>query len=383
MTTSGDEGEVQEVKIRVLLPEGNKKYFTVSLDTSDEDLMNEISDANVNDLVPATLVGQFVMFEVDADGVITIEDDEPIIVVDGSTLGKINSTDYLVAKLKENTLIDEEEFTAKYGTAGDSSDEIDTEYDAKETVIFNLADKKIVSKWESIVKPATTDTSKDVFAGSTFMIFEDEAADVPMFIVTELDSYTSLDATYAIGGAEGLYQVGKKDYADFVGTDGIEFTGSASPKEVEEGWVVEYAMSSSKISKAFSIINVEKFYNKDTKKNTVTVNDIVNFANRVISGDAINPDTQLKVDITAEKLEALELDKIKTRSSSYRLEFVKTDENDSLDSITVDDEVIVYDLRDGKIQEVDITDIQAEVEDGEAIYAIPCTRGTDDILFIL
>jgi hypothetical protein len=390
LTNSGDEEEIEEVKVRVLLPKGNKKYFTLSLDTADEDLMEEIkSEGNsVMDFLPTE--GDFVMFEADADGVITIEDTTPFVEVK-NVIGNIGETDYIVAQLKGD--IDEKEFTVKYGekeVSGSMTDlTIDAEYDANETVIYNLDDMKIVAKWDSIVEPKAEGSEYDKFAGTTYMVFKDEDADVPMFVITDLDKYISSDAVYAIAGADGVYQVNKKDYADLVGTDGIEFSSTATAKDVVEGWVVEYAMSSSKLSSAFSIIDLNTYYNKDTKKHVATVKSVTDFTTDRdgTEGDPkVLPATQLKVDSHADlTLEYIQLANIKTRSKTYRLEFVDVVEDDAIADVDVDDEdLVVYDLRAKSVEEMDIEDLQAEVAEPEAeIYVIVCNDGTNDIIFVL
>lgn len=383
MAYSGEDDEYEVVKIKVLLADGNKKTFTLSLDTSDEDLMKKLDHSSVMNYRPTE--GNFVMFEADAERVITIEDNTPfttVIAVENSNiktreLGKIlNTEDYLVTELTGN--IDEKEFNAKYGAA--EADVIkNAEYVKEETVIFNLKEKEVVSKWDSIVVETN---NVEAFAGKTYMIFEDDKADVPMFIVTYC-TYVDSDAVYAIAGEEGLYQIDDKFYADLVGTEGIEFTSSATSKEVVDGWLVEYAMSSSKLSKAFSIIDLNKFNHKDTKKNKVTVAEIMNLSDRDDT-DAVTlvPATALKTGFSAaNKLEAIELSSIKARTSSYRLNFVEIDDV-AIDSIIVDEDVKVYDLRNG-VTVGDIDDVQAEVADGEKIFAIPCTNGSDDVLFIL
>ena len=66
-----------------------------------------------------------------------------------------------------------------------------------------------------------------------------------------------------------------------------------------------------------------------------------------------------------------------------------TDEDVAITSIKLDKDLIkVYDLRNGEVEVKDIEDIQAEVESGDSVFAIPARNGEyegdgENLLFIV
>ena len=368
ITWEGDDEEIAVRNFKVLLSDGKKTTFKLTVDTDDDDIVDAVKDAVQDKDFDMFDVGDFLMFEANADRKIELEKLTDVKVLDESTTtGKIGTTDYIIAGWKDGSVDkDDEEFIAQYSItddAGTRTESIDAEYDSKETVIFNRNEKEIVSKWKSILKE-DDDTN---FADNTFAIFEDEDEDIPLYIVVDIgeDSYSSSDATYAIVD-RSAYQTSDAYYVDFVDEENVEIKDSVVTNLMKiDGWLVEYAMSSSKISSAFKLIDVEEIQSKDTKDST-TLEDLID-----ITTDT-KKETKLLVEETY-KFEQIELDEVKiSTSGKITLKFIETGDNyEPIDDIKLDkDEITVYDLRDGKVVEMDIKDVKSEVEDGEALYVI-------------
>ena len=457
ITWAGDDEEIAVRNFKVLLPDGTKKTYKLTVNTDDKDISNATKNmVQKEDKVPFK-PEQFIMFEANSNNEIELEDGDEVTVLSSSTTeGKIGTTDYVLAKPVANS-VDKDDAEFKFNTDKDG------EFDAKTTIIFNTAEKELVTRWKSIVVDGSAQ-GKYSLADKTFMIFEDEDDDIPMFIVVNIpeDDYSASDAVYAIVD-NSAYREGDEWYVDFVGSENIEVKAGQPVETLTkiDGWFVEYAMSASKISEAYKLIDVEEFQSKDTKdstlldtlittntaKQTVTTvkpedievnvteatfiakvtsdgtytfikdgsdwklgNNTIALADYgiTITNDTANdndtiivtlktykPDTEIAWGTVApEKVEQIELDEIKiTSTGKITLKFVKTGDNDeAIDDVKLDkDEIKVYDLRNGKVELVDIKDIQTEVADGESVYVIPAhnsdvddpTNDGENLLFIV
>jgi len=262
VTVAGDENEIQETRIRVLLADGTKAYYTLSVDTSDEDLedIDVIDDCLKNKVVK----GDFVMFEANADKVITVEDENPITVITATTINRdpISADnqldgDYVVKALSAATDVskDDEEFVLA-GT--------DYEYDNAETVIFsNFVDGndynlEVVDKWSAIVNKANNKFLGD----APFMILADVDDEVPAYIVVAVpeEGYSASDATYATVH-KSVYKNGDNRFVQFVEGEPIEVKNATvidTLTDVDDSFV-EYAMGSSKVSKAAELLALNDF----------------------------------------------------------------------------------------------------------------------------
>ena len=381
ITWEGDDEEIAVRNIKVLLPDGKKTTYKITVDTDDDDIPDGAKEAVQAEDFKMCRPGDFVMFEADADKKIAIESEGDLIVlsglgrtdepVDPMDAEKIGTTDYILTSWETDSVDkDDEEFTATYTDEDDVSQTISAEYDSSTTVIFNTAEKEIVSKWKSIL--AKDDKN---FAAKTFAIFEDEDEDIPLYIVVNIaeDDYSSSDVTYAVVD-NSAYQTKDTYYVDFVGEENVEIKdGVVENLKKINGWLVEYAMSSSKISSAFKLIDVEEIQGKDTK-DTTTLAELID-----VTTDS-DKETTL-VTSGAYKFEQIELDEVKISSSGkITLKFVETGDNDvAIDDVKLDkDEITVYDLRDGGFTEIDIEDVQTEVADGESVYVIPAYNADAD-----
>ena len=382
ITWEGDDEEIAVRNIKVLLPDGKKTTYKITVDTDDDDIPDGAKEAVQAEAFKMCRPGDFVMFEADADKKIAIESEGDLIVlsglgrtdepVDPMDAEKIGTTDYILTSWETGSVDkDDEEFTATYTDEESAPQTISAEYDSSTTVIFNTAEKEIVSKWKSIL--AKDDDAN--FAANTFAIFEDEDEDIPLYIVVNIDedAYSSSDVTYAVV-EKSAYQTKDAYYVDFVGEENVEIKDSVVDNLRKiNGWLVEYAMSSSKISSAFQLIDVEEIQSKDTKDST-TLKDLID-----LTADAKKETTLLVSDTY--RFEQIELDEVKiTTSGKITLKFVETGDDDTaIDDIKLDkDEITVYDLRDGKVEEIDIKDVQTEVADGESVYVIPAYNADAD-----
>ena len=371
ITWEGDDEEIAVRNIKVLLPDGKKTTYKLTVDTDDDDIDDTVKDAVQDRDFDMFNVGDFLMFEANSDKKIELEKLTDITKLDEATAtGKIGTTDYVVTGWKADSVDkDDEEFTATYKD-GATDKTISAEYDSKSTVIFNRTEKEIVSKWKSIL----ADDDKN-FAAKTFAIFEDEDEDIPLYIVVAIseNDYSSSDATYAIV-ERSAYQTKDTYYVDFVDEENVEIKdGVVENLKKINGWLVEYAMSSSKISSAFKLIDVEEIQSGDTKDSTTLVDLIDKTTNA-------KKETVLLVEDTY-RFEQIELDEVKiTTSGKITLKFVKTGDNDeAINDVKLDkDEITVYDLRNGKVAKVDIKDVQKQVADGDALYVIPAYNADAD-----
>ena len=371
ITWEGDDEEIAVRNIKVLLPDGKKTTYKLTVDTDDDDIDDTVKDAVQDRDFDMFNVGDFLMFEANSDKKIELEKLTDITKLDETTAtGKIGTTDYVVTGWKADSVDkDDEEFTATYKD-GATDKTISAEYDSKSTVIFNRTEKEIVSKWKSIL----ADDDKN-FAAKTFAIFEDEDEDIPLYIVVAIseNDYSSSDATYAIV-ERSAYQTKDTYYVDFVDEENVEIKdGVVENLKKINGWLVEYAMSSSKISSAFKLIDVEEIQSGDTKDSTTLVDLIDKTTNA-------KKETVLLVEDTY-RFEQIELDEVKiTTSGKITLKFVKTGDNDeAINDVKLDkDEITVYDLRNGKVAKVDIKDVQKQVADGDALYVIPAYNADAD-----
>ena len=259
ITWDGEDEEIAVRNFKVLLPDGTKKTFKLTVDTDDDDTKAFRDFVVKNDEVPFG-EGSFVMFDA-KDNVIELEDGDEVIVlakvvVDGNekTMSLVANKgihkDYVIAEAKTPNR-DDEEFKADYGATKD----IDAEYNSS-VVIFNTVEKEIVSKWNSIVK--ANDTFEDT---KTFAIFEDEDDDTPLYIVVGIadGAYSSSDSQYAIV-KNSAYKEGNKNYVDLVGNENLELKEAAVlPLTDIDNAFVEYEMSSSRVSNAAMLVDVDEF----------------------------------------------------------------------------------------------------------------------------
>ena len=369
ITWEGDDEEIAVRNIKVLLPDGKKTTYKLTVDTDDDDIDDTVKDAVQARDFDMFKEGDFIMFEAKSDRRIEIEKTTDVKALsDTTTTGKIGTTDYVITGWKADSVNkDDEEFTATY----DTDKTISAEYDSKTTVIFNRTEKEIVSKWKSILKDGD-DTN---FADKTFAIFKDKDEDTPLYIVVAIseNDYSSSDATYAIV-ERSAYQTKDTYYVDFVDEENVEIKdGVVENLKKINGWLVEYAMSSSKISSAFKLIDVEEIQSGDTKDST-TLADLIDKTTNA------KKETVLLVEDTY-RFEQIELDEVKiTTSGKITLKFVKTGDNDkAINDVKLDkDEITVYDLRNGKVAKVDIKDVQKQVADGDALYVIPAYNADAD-----
>jgi len=410
ITFEGEDEEIAVRNVKVLLDDGSKKTYKLKVDTEDDDITDAVEKLVVGDTstYTALTVGEFVAFEADADRVITIEDGDEVIKIAANADGD----DVELTKLSGTAATKVGDYAIRF-VDGETTDKDDEEFGAYEftsnTVIFNTLEKEIVAKWKSILNPAGTNFADDA---NTIAIFEDDDEEEALYMIVSLSDYGQEDAIYAI--VEESENLGSdENYVKFVGSEEME---AKDINLLDEGWLVAYRTASSKVSEVQKLIDVENIVEAaDTK----TVYEYlfaqtteahcgcspVNTAHTADSHDGCTWVAASTEDIffdlatttaptgtkfvtsngtntvidDATTMEQIVLEEVDVKASGkITLKYVETgDSETAIGSVKLDKDLIkVYDLRNGKVEEIEIEALAEEVNvEGEEVYVIAAVNG--------
>ena len=415
ITFEGEDEEIAVRNIKVLLDDGSKKTYKLKVDTDDEDITDAVEKLVVGDTnaYSALTVGEFVAFEADADRVITIEDgDEVIKIAAVDTDSDDIADDVKLTKLVGTTATKVGDYAIRF-VDGATTDKDDEEFGAYEftskTVIFNTHEKEIVAKWKSILNNAGTGFAT---GAETIAIFEDADEEEALYMIVSLADYGQEDAIYAI--VEESENLGSdENYVKFVGSEEME---AKDIDLLDEGWLVAYRTASSKVSEVQKLIDVENIVKAaDTKKvydylfaQTIAAHCGCTPANEAHTADShagctwvdeapeniffslatttaptgtkfVTSNGTNDVVGTTTTMEQIVLEEVDVKASGkITLKYVETgDPETAIGSVKLDKDLIkVYDLRNGKVEEIEIEALAEEVNvEGEEVYVIAAVNG--------
>ena len=360
------DGDTLTMKIRVLLPDGTKPWYTV-IGEEDEDL----SFDDVDDLAES-LKNKIIAFETNSDNEIDYEDETDVIVL-------ANVTDASAGTMAAENITDDKyfDFNSKYDieklggsvAVNDSKNKLG-EYRFKEgkTLVIDLKAAKVTSKWNSILK---NDAGTDKLVADAITIFDEGETTIKYMFIYSTETSTS-DVMYAV-----VSDISDDD-ALLLTDDGestLEYSSEFSSDGLgnEKGFVVYKTNSRNKIKDAKMLVDVDAFNELTANKKVAFDTEYIVFKDEIFGvGLKIGTDDLTKVTKEHFEVDALDTD---IYELSYK-EDVTTDLS-KIPAVDLEADATVYDLRDGKFVVGDLDDL-ATILKTESVYVIPFANGEGD-----
>ena len=390
----GDDGEIETMAMKLLAQDATKSVrYTVKADTSDDDIDEGDLATKLTDVEY-----KLVMFIADANRNIDYEDLH--IISDARTAETIDDlkdyTFFETTTVDGKKVVDESNGNAKY------------RYSAADTVIFNTGaeeicgavdggshkdgcsrssakltdiactgkvkfDAEVISNWSNILTDDTTlqnnaicvlDKDDDLVCIS-LLVDSDGSSDTEYAVVVE-EIYTYKDDTYAKLLSENETLTLKANEAD--------------DDEIVLGGFVSYKAPSDKIKTPTLLLDVVEFNKLLTKDDKPLATSSTE--------SAILPTipSELKKSDKYAYAENFEVEKIyfdKDADTEYEIEYIEitSPEDNQIDQVgsidIADKNTTVYDLRDGKCEEITMKALKDIVDAEETVYVIR-VAGTDD-----
>ena len=344
------DGDVVTKKIRVLLPDGTKPWYTITAEESDDISYDDVEGLD-------TLKNDVIAFEANSDKEIEIEKTADIVVIANVDLN---------AKTITKTVTIDPDFDKDYdvetientATVNDSKNKLnDYRFREGKTVVVDAKATSVSTKWNSIIK------SDKKLIGNTVVICKDGKTDIEyMFFYSTEDS--SSDVMYAI--AKEIYD----DEVVLVNDEGestLEYTTQFNETDLgkEEGFVVYKTNSKDKVREAAMLVDVKTFNdwllteNADKEANEIIKEGL----GTKVALTSLDNVTKEHFEVDTLDLDLLEL--------SFKDEV--SNDLDQLATIDLDEDTVVYDLRDGfTVRKLDNVDLSTSA------YIIPFKDGECD-----
>ncbi|MBE5812566.1 MAG: S-layer homology domain-containing protein [Clostridiales bacterium] len=332
-------------ELRLLLPDGTKSSaYSIVVDIDEYDAATGETKIETFEKFVDSLEKSVIAYKVNSDNEIVLESSKVADIKEDLLVIVGDNTD-----IKEATKVGsdyEVKTLAKDEKADDKRDTIGAYYFENDTVIFDTKEEEILTRWSSII------SSDKLVAGATVIVDGDELK--YMFFTTDLTTIS--DELYAI------YQEVDSEEVTLVNGDGslvLEHADKeATIAAIAENAFVEYTVNSkNEVNAMTQLIDVKEFNTTDGK---IDVKEGT-FAKLFIAN---------MLTLANGEKDAFAVEKVGKLSFTY-VDGTKADDGfDTLGTVKVDEDAVVYDLRNGGFEVADY-DYFVETVTEEDIYVIP------------
>ena len=370
-----EDGDDYEAVVRMLLDDGtttSKAYKIAAEEDEIDDAETFLTDTDKTGFVAFKVSGEMIEWdeiifidaatgdleahEVDADILDEFADEYEVI----TTLVKDNAVNNDRKRIYDN--VDADAVDAKNYKFLSSS------------IIYNVDEDElgVSTKWGMLV---TAGATKKLNANTLVIVEKDE--DDILYAIIDVEGAPSSDAMYAVVSDDHtkVKEDGKyRYYLELVDEDNAEGEkiyaerdddAEADVKAVEIDSFVEYVLADDEIRTIKELVKLVKFAELKSDENVtdeiVADGEETTLAVTLVEADAGND----VVGTTKANFKVIE-----TETDLIKYEDDEDEVEDSFDELEIDEDAIIYDLRDGGFKTMTFKDLAAEVAEGD-VYVIP------------